>query len=373
MLIYIVIFINYIDIYINCGRTYILSQFITIQSGNLCGVLMPEIRKIQKTGGSTFIVSLPKEWAKNNVKRGDGVTITTLGDSLIISTKHEHEKSKQVSVPYHKENLDCLLRLVIGYYLVGYNTIRIVSEHVFRDRDKIKDVIKRSVIGLEIIKESGHEMVFQNFLKYDDLPLTQTISRIHTITCSMYADILKALTYQQPIKTKHILRDVIKRENEVDRFYLLGVRQLKSAIYNKEVGEKLIANPIDCLGYRIVIKSIERIGDHIENIAVNLLKIKNLQKYSHIIQDILGLGQTIHRNCIKAMKSLLKNNKELAEQSIEESKKANEMEIEIVRKIVKLPTDTAICFSSVVDSFKRIAEYSNDIGEITINIACREK
>ena len=39
-----------------------------------------EFRKLQVTGGSTIIVSLPKEWVKSNdLKKGDVVSLEELG------------------------------------------------------------------------------------------------------------------------------------------------------------------------------------------------------------------------------------------------------------------------------------------------------
>jgi phosphate uptake regulator len=46
--------------------------------------------------------------------------------------------------------------------------------------------------------------------------------------------------------------DIIQRDDEVDRFYLLTVRQLKAAIEDPQLSEKIgIKCPRECLGYRL--------------------------------------------------------------------------------------------------------------------------
>src|SRR5665647_3493855 len=59
--------------------------------------LSEEQRKLQVTGGSTFILSLPKEWAtKNELKKGSLMVVRTEDDgSLSISSSSFPKKEKQ--------------------------------------------------------------------------------------------------------------------------------------------------------------------------------------------------------------------------------------------------------------------------------------
>ncbi len=69
------------------------------------------------------------------------------------------------------------------------------------------------------------------------------------------------------------------REREIDRLYFLVVRQLKGAVEYPQVAEKLgIERQRDSLGYRIAVKVLERIADHIENIAKSYINLLEVQK-----------------------------------------------------------------------------------------------
>ncbi len=86
------------------------------------------------------------------------------------------------------------------------------------------------------------------------------------ILLSMQEDAISALDKSD----SNLAEDVIERDNEIDRFYLLIVRQLKAAMSDPELAKKIgVSRQRDSLGYRIIVKSMERIGDHIENIAKN--------------------------------------------------------------------------------------------------------
>ena len=59
--------------------------------------LSEEQRKLQVTGGSTFILSLPKDWAtKNELKRGSSMVVREEDDgSLSIAPSSFPKKEKQ--------------------------------------------------------------------------------------------------------------------------------------------------------------------------------------------------------------------------------------------------------------------------------------
>ena len=45
----------------------------------------PETRKVQVTGGSTYIISLPKSWAESSkIQKGDSLTLWPRDDGHLI-------------------------------------------------------------------------------------------------------------------------------------------------------------------------------------------------------------------------------------------------------------------------------------------------
>jgi phosphate uptake regulator len=57
--------------------------------------LSEEQRKLQVTGGSTFILSLPKEWAtKNELKRGSSMVVREEEDGSLSISPSVYKKSK---------------------------------------------------------------------------------------------------------------------------------------------------------------------------------------------------------------------------------------------------------------------------------------
>lgn len=314
-------------------------------------------RKVQKTGGSTYIISLPKSWAKERIKEGDELLIEEEEKSLRIFLE-KREKSKKI-VLKHEEPLDALLRKIIACYLVGYNKIKIKSEKVIGNKKEIKELVKENIIGLEVTRETSKEIEFQNLLRYSDLTTKQVLMRIDSLIQSMYKDVLNSFESRR----KEVLKDVVERENEIDRLYLLGVRQIKSAVTDTGIMKKLnIPSKILCLGYRIIFKSLERIGDHLKSIAIVMLENKDLS-----LEDLKEIGRDSLDSYKKSIESLFNYDDSLAEEAIGSSKEIDESSKEIKNKR-KFKSN----LKKIMQSINRTRKLSRDISEIVINLSMRE-
>lgn len=325
-----------------------------------------ETRKIQKTGGSTYIVSLPKTWAKNRIEEGDQVFVSQEGDSIRVSVQEDQENQTSVSLDY-EEPLGALLRKIIAHYLVGYDIIKIRSSQVIPEKDKLEKLVREKMLGLEVTGESAKEIKLQNLLKYSDLPTRQVLVRMDSIIKSMYKDILNSFTGDG---SQEVLQDVIKRENEIDRLYLLGVRQIKSAIRDRDEREKLgIDSKLLCLGYRIIFKSLERIGDHLAKISKFLL---DLEKETFQKEQVLEVGRDSLEVYQGVADSFFKYDGDLAEKYIQKSKKIDREAEGINDLKEKMESHGYYAFKSILNSIGRTRKLSRDIAEIVINLSAGE-
>ena len=91
-----------------------------------------EIRKVQLTGGSSYIVTLPKEWIKTaNIKKNDPLGLLIQSDGTLLITSKITQKRTQRIVEFDLRKIakhPYLLRSLIGAYIAGYTTIKVKSE-----------------------------------------------------------------------------------------------------------------------------------------------------------------------------------------------------------------------------------------------------
>src|SRR3972149_1358865 len=328
-----------------------------------------ETRKVYISGGSTYVISLPKKWVKKaSLKAGDSLVVTEQGSSLLIETsvieKRSSVKEIKISQMISSEALE---RLLIAFYLVGYDTITIKLDR--KDHLPYRKSIRKILdylIGVEIVEDTNDSMTLEVMVDYRRMMTKQILQRIYSINRSMLLDLGKALNTMDV----GLAKDVIVREREIDRLYFLVVRQLKSAVEYQQIAEKLgIENQRDCLGYRIVVKVLERIADHIENIAKSYIQLLEIKKEASL-DDFIKLNNSIVTIFEKSVQALFTRNNELAENIFQELKEIKKTHSDISNQLLH-PKDiqSAILHKTMLDSLGRIASYSGDIAEIAINMS----
>ncbi len=304
---------------------------------------------------------------------GDTVTLSPQPDrTLLISSepKVEERLYKATIELFQGDDPEDNFRLLVAHYLVGYDIIKLVSRKGFSasDRKFIKDAARQRLIGLEVIEESRNELILQSLLNYRDLSLEKAMQSMSRLVASMLEDVMRAL-HDNDLE---LAKDVIQRDDEVDRFYLLTVRQLKAAIEDPQLSEKIgIKCPRECLGYRLVTKSMERIGDHAELMAQNIIKLDHGIDESDLI---FRMGVHVHNIFTDAVRSLAKNDVKHANRVIANSKKAVTAGASLAKKNRKNadPYISGTEMRSIIESLKRISEYSADIAEVSINMSIKE-
>ena len=332
-----------------------------------------EVRKIQFTGKSSYIVSLPKQWILDlGLKQGDQVTIKRSGTSLqIISslhrTKDPHIEDAIFEISNNDEN-GSIIRRIISLYFIGFKTISIrpkTGRFMPAQRTAIKDAVKKMLIGTEIISDSTNEIIIQVLVNLLELSIDGAFKRMVHLAKSMLNDVLLVIKETN----LDLANEIIKTDDEVDKFGFYIIRQLKIAIQNEQILHDMgFSNPRNCLGYRLITKNIERIADHVVMIANGMIEFNSsIQKeiYFKINEMVNFTLNLIDQACL----SLFKEDFNHAETTIKNTTKIIQLEKNVLNVIKFTNNDEEIYFlRRVIENIRRIAEYASDIAEIVLNI-----
>jgi phosphate uptake regulator len=332
-----------------------------------------EQRKLQVTGGSTFILSLPKDWAiRNELKRGSSMVVREEDDgSLSIAPSKFIKKEKQDEAfikASANDNPDAIMRTAISAYLDGYNIlhIRAQGQKVLSSkvRNHLKNFARHYLVGTEIVIDTPAELTLQVLLNYPELTVQNALSRMSIIASSMHKEAiasLKKLDYSSA-------RSVIETDREVNRFGLYIVRLLKLAVSNPRIVKEIGLNTQrDCLGYRLIAKAVERTADHATKIAENTLCLKdpvNVELLEKVSQ-LSNLAIVMFEN---AMDALFRRDFNLAESVIEKISQVHKLEKETVLSLQNLKNEENVYLRLLIESVRRTAEYASDISEIVLNL-----
>src|ERR671925_474077 len=260
-----------------------------------------EVRKIQFTGRSTYVLSLPKRWMKEmDLKPGDLVNIVREPNNSLSITTHDVRTSNFVNeataLVLYDDRADSLKRKIISVYLAGYKTIHLRSRSGRinpAQRDAVREVVRRNLVGTEIITDSSDVITIQVLLTLPELSVNTAVRRMFLIASSMHKDAMSALAELN----YELAKEVIRSDDEVDRFSLYIFRNLVMAMQNGRVLREMgLENPSNCLSYRVAAKSIERVADHACGIADKAIKLKDrlpkdslqkAEKMSHLALAVL--------------------------------------------------------------------------------------
>jgi len=305
-----------------------------------------EIRKLQKTGGSTYLLSLPKNWIKRlGLKQGDLVAIIERGDgSLIVDPRYSEKEELKTAIIDVGENFT---REITANFLYGYDIIRIRSKTGITPDQR--DAIKRSLqqlVGVEIVEESAKEITLQCLLSPSAVPLRRTIKRTYLIAAKMQDDAVAAVKD----KDLSLAENVVVRDEDVDRLYFLIVRQLRSAIVDPRLAEKIGVTPIECLDYRVAVKSIETMAD--------------VDIPESVLDSITRINRIAHEMHSNAIEALVRKDSVLAAKTINMKPKRDQAVEEAYKTLVGQPVKISLPVSTVVDMLDRISECGVDIADL---------
>lgn len=332
-----------------------------------------EVRKVQLTGKSTFIVSLPKKWATRiGLKAGSQLVVSRQSAASLVLTPRElvtPPAPREADIPVcHKDDPNAVARRIIALYLVGYNSIviRTRGERITSlQRNFIKDLTRKKLFGTEIVSDSSKEMKLQVLLSYPELSVEDALRRMCLIATSMHEDALQALKDPKG----GLAQDVIALDDEVDRFSLYIIRQLKAAVQSERTLRDIgFSNQTECLGYRVIVKSVERIADHAVKIAEAALSLSHGMDAS-VVRRILEMSSFAKSAFDDSTRSLHKKDYLLADNVVARAERMGTMENVTMKAIAgKVRVTEMASLRMIMESIRRTAEYASDIGEVVLNL-----
>ncbi|WNY28476.1 hypothetical protein MmiEs2_06640 [Methanimicrococcus stummii] len=329
-----------------------------------------ETRKVQQTGGSTYIISLPKQWAeKVGITPGARVGVQPQPNGkLLISPVIDSKPLRKKTIDITNVNENGLERAFIATYLAGYDIIEFTSPKITADQKKTLRAVCHKLIGPEIIEESSNFVIIQDILSPNELSIKKAVQRMALITTSMFNDSILAVTNCD----LDLATDVMERDNEVDRLYMVISKQFKSILCGTGFVDTAEASIEEYHNYRMAAAPIERIADHSHRIA-QIVILFHPELDDKRVAEIRKMAEFAADTFKKAVESLVTLNPRLANQVIESKADMDTFITHFNRSYFDKTTDlsfgTMIGIRTVIDSIGRIVDYAANVGEVAIDAA----
>lgn len=328
-----------------------------------------EIRRVQVTGGASFVVTLPKDWAEaQNIRKNDPVGLVAQPDGTLLITKKITEDPIQRVKEIDSTAITdpaFLFRMLIGAYITGFTVIRITTKVRFPPfvRTVVRDFTQMT-IGQEVVEETETAITIKDLLNPAEMPYDNTLKRMFVIIKTMHEDAITALETHN----RSLAMDVIKRDTDADRLNWLIARQTTMILQNASLSRKMGITPNMATNYYMLSRIIERVGDHAVRIAEHSLPIIDVdfdKKFMNAIRKASALSLEIFdRSIITFFNADMKE----AHRNIESITALENICGEINNMVLKQDALVALNIAYISESIRRAGEYAGDISETVINL-----
>jgi phosphate uptake regulator len=327
-----------------------------------------EMRKVQFTGKSSYVISLPIEWIRaRNISKNDPLGIQQQADGSLLILPHPSPEPASRESELRVDDIanpTFLFRCMVGSYIAGHTSIRVVSSTTLPPalRAAARD-FTRMTIGQQIVEETESVIVIRDLLNPTEMPFDSSIRRMYLLVKTMYKDALLSLKNHQGA----LAADVISRDTEVDRLQWLISRQYHLLLQDPALSGKMHTSLKQALNYYVVARILERIGDHGVRIATHipvLLAHPADRSLSDTLEQATDLAMAI---LDASLRSLFSGSLSDANRTIDSVEELERITDGIAAVALRKKGELALSIGYVAESIRRAGEYGADISETIIN------
>ncbi|SEW04565.1 phosphate signaling complex PhoU family protein [Halobacterium jilantaiense] len=327
-----------------------------------------ERRKVQVTGGSTFTVSIPKDWARDHdVEAGDEVGFHPDSGSLLL-TPVDGTDTDEGTLDITDSSGDELMRAVMTMYVSGFDVLALEADQIDPDQRRVIRDATQGLVGLEVLEETNERVVIQDLLDSSELSIHNAVRRMHLISVSMLGDAVDALT----ARDLDTASDVTSRDDDVDRLWYVVSRIFRGALRSPTVAQEIGVSREVAFDYHSSARQLERVADHAAKIAGT---VENLEE--DVPEDVADALRALQEDAAAiietAMDALFADDPDeatrLANQARAHVRDIDDQTRRLDDLLHGLDAHHAQHLGLVVDSLSRSADYGGNIAETALQKA----
>ncbi len=327
-----------------------------------------ETRKVQVTGGSTYTVSLPKEWAtENDVSAGSIVEFHDEADLLLLSPRRDDDRVEGTLDISGLDDEHELTRAVMTMYVSGFDVIRLETTRITPTQRRVIRDATQGLVGLEVIEETADHVVLQDLLDSSELSVHNAITRMRLVALTMLDDAVEALVEDDD----ELANDVVERDDDVDRLWYMVSRVFRTVLRNPTAANEIGFPRETVFDYQSSARQLERIADHATKIANLALEV------DQITGETAALLREMREEAVEipetAMDALLSEDSdeavELANDARRNIRAVDDTARQVDEQIREFDPQSAQVLGLVVDSLSRTADYGGNIAESALQKA----
>lgn len=333
--------------------------------------IVRESRKVQITGKSSCMVSLPMRWVKEmGLVQGSTVKITSqTSHSLLITPgelKNDAKHSGTANLLIKSESPETTLRRIKCLYGQGYSTILVKFANANPlnplNAIAIREMVRDQFIGVELVADSPDLLTLQVLLGKSELSTQNSIKQMSFVASCMQRDAIRGLTTFD----KRLVHEVIAN-SEVERFNNYLDRHLNSvSSSDSSTSDEESYDGNSLALHRMLAKSICSAAASAKSIAEYTLTM-NCRLEDGMSCSVSRMGNLACELFDGALLAYFKKELSAAEKNIEATKEFALYERELLQSVGRSVARPCVASLSV-GSLKQIVAESVAISELVIRL-----
>jgi len=314
-------------------------------------------RKVQVTGGSTYTVSIPKEWANDrDIESGSVVRLYPFDARIVMTQPEARTWTARIDVDAVGE--ESVSKWIEAAYAAGSDEIRVESDTGFTAAQRrIASGAITDLVGMEIASETETELVARSLLDTAEISLEDTIDQLRGISLSMHEDAVEAV---RSADGGELASRVAARDDDVDRLFALVSRQFYRTLDDVRELEKLRTGRRAAFTRFRVARQLERIADHAELIADVGRRQSDPPE-----AELRGRIGDVATDARRVVRTALDGN---TGEALMRRDGVVEAVDELDRRLYGEAGENVYLYGRVLESVRRTAEYGGNVAEIrTLN------
>lgn len=268
-----------------------------------------EYRKLISFGKNSFVVSLPKNWVRQNkLQKGDLVSMEETSSNLLLSIKNDKEVEERVkTIAVDGKSIRRIQREIISAYIKDYKSIVLTGNEV---KDKAKEIqnIIQNLMALEIMEQTSKKILARDFLDMNNISIINLLRKVDVILRAMLEDCEKMFMEDN-------YASISLRDNDVNRLVFLIFRVVEFGMGNASF--MLKKHNLTCqqlLHLWWFSFNLESTADEVKRIARYMKQVRFDKKQQEMFLKLLGGAK---ENYVGVMKAFYTHDEDLAHVMLE--------------------------------------------------------
>jgi phosphate uptake regulator len=334
-----------------------------------------ETRKLQKIGGSTYSVSLPKEWAtEHHLEAGMPIHLYphTDGSLVVRSTARDGGPLSATTVDLPAADADCVARAVRAAYAVGYDTVTLVApedEELTAEERRLVRRLVQPLVGMSVVSSTTERTTVETLLDASEVSIRQSVIQLQFTALSMHRAAVERLWRR--VRDDAVESDPLdERDDEVDRLFEMITRHFNRSLTDLGEIDDLDVRRPELFDYYLVARQIERIADHAVRIG-SLADHADHDVDDEVLADVVALAEASRDVVETATTAFLEQSADRAHEALDRRDRVVDDVLALDRALFERAPPGAYALSRVLASLTRTADCGGNVARVALRASVR--